>query len=320
MAKIDIPDRVDSFVVMPATPIQVQAALGRLALATRNMELALHHANRLINEHPNDPKGFELRAMVKFEGNDPEAGREDVNRAVALDSQDAGMHVMAAQFELTERMQNFASLDEALSPEEARRVADRVIRALELRSIEPRAFEMLAISLMNVRELTTTDEGLLEVMERFMPKSGLPALVRSVSAYRQSGYHQARELHALACSPERELPASLRTAAKSMGEHWLFDKLKDAFQDAENTTEFDAAYSELETAMATPENSSNLTSTLRRMNDQVVKWRKHLPEGAPHRKANTPTLEDYWQSILDDPQSSQEERDNAQRALKRLIR
>lgn len=318
MAKLDIPDRVDSFVATQATPIQVQSALGRLALVTRNMELALHHANVLIEGNPKAPEGFELRAMVKFAGNDQEAGRQDVIKAIELDSLDAGMYLSAARFELNERMQSLASLDEALDPEEARRIADRVIRAFELRSTEPRAFEMLSIGLMNVRELTATDEQLLDVVQRFMPKSGLPALVRSVSAYRQGDYYQARELHAQACSRERNLPASLRAAARSMGERWLYDKLAEAFNGVENTTDFDAAYTQLEAAMATPEMSENLTAALRRMSKEVAAWRVRLPEGAPHRQVKTPTLQDYWKSILDDPQSSEEERENAQRALHRI--
>lgn len=314
MARLDIPGRVDSFVVTQATPIQVQTALGRLALVTRNMELALHHANVLIEGNPKVPEGFELRSMVKFAGNDQEAGRQDVDQAIKLDSLDAGMHLTAARFELNEWMQNVVSLDEALDPEEARRIADRVIRALELRSTEPQAFEMLSIGLMHVVELTSTDEQLLDVVQRFKPQSGLPALVRSVSAYRRGDYNQARELHVLACSRERELPASLRAAARSMGERWLYDKLAEAFDDVENTTDFDAAYSQLEAAMATPGMSVNLTTALKRMSQQVEAWRARLPEGMPYRQAKRPTLQDYWKSILDDPQSSEEERDNAQRA------
>ena len=320
MAKLDIPDRVDSFVATQATPIQVQSALGRLALVTRNIELALHHANVLIEGNPKAPEGFELRAMVKFGEIDPEAGRQDVNQAIELDSLDAGMHLSAARFELNERMQNVASLDEVLDPEEARRISDRVIRALELRSTEPLAFEMLSIGLMNVRELTSTDEGLLDVVQRFMPQSGLPALVRSVIAYRQGDYYQARELHALACSQERELPASLRAAARSMGERWWYDKLAEAFNGVENTTEFDAAYTQLEAAMATPGMSENLTAALSRLSKQVMAWRARLPEGMPYRQVKTPTLQDYWKSILDDPQSSEEERDNARRALHQIAR
>ena len=104
----------------------------------------------------------------------------------------------------------------------SRRVADRVIRAFELRSTEPEAFEMLSIGLMVVRELTATDEKFLDFVQRFLPQSGLPTQERSVSAYRHRDKCQARELHALACSGEPKFPASsLAAAARSMGERWL---------------------------------------------------------------------------------------------------
>ena len=320
MARLDMEDRVDGFVTMQATPIQVQSALGRLALVTRNTELAKHHAAVLIEGYPTAPEGFELRATASLSGSSPEAGRQDVLQAVKLDSQDAGMHLSAARFELNDRMETMASLDQALDPQEARQIADRVIRALELRSTEPMAFEMFSIALLNVRELTSTDEGLLDVMQRFMPQSGLPALVRSVSAYRRGDYFEARELLELALSQERELPARLHSAARSMGERWLYDKLAEAFNGVENTTDFDAAYTDLEAAMATPGLSASLRAALESMSRQVVAWRARLPEGAPYRQVNQPSLHDYWQSILDDPQASEEERANAKRALEKLAR
>ena len=153
-----------------------------------------------------------------------------------------------------------------------------------------------------------------------MPQSGLPALVRSVSAYRQGDYYQAGKLHALACSEARKLPANLRIAARAMGEGWLFDRLKESFSGVKNTTDFDSAYAQLEAVMATPGTSESLIASLRSMNKQVLAWRKRLPQGEPHRQANKPTMQDYWNSILDDPQSSEEERENAQRALQKLTR
>jgi hypothetical protein len=67
----------------------------------------------------------------------------------------------------------------------SRRIVDRVTRAFELRSTESEACEMLSIGLMNVRELTATDEQFLNVAQRFVLQSGVPTPVRSVSAYRQ---------------------------------------------------------------------------------------------------------------------------------------
>lgn len=116
------------------------------------------------------------------------------------------------------------------------------------------------------------------------------------------------------------MPASLRAAARSMGERWWYDKLAEAFNGVENTTEFDAAYTQLEAAMATLGMSENLTAALSRLSQQVMAWRARLPEGMPYRQVKTPTLQDYWKSILDDPQSSEEERDNARRALHQIAR
>lgn len=318
MAKVDVPDRIDSFVVMPASSKQVLIALGRLALVTRNTELALQHATGLIEGHPGLPEGFELQAMLKFAANDPQAGRQAVDRALERHSRDADMYLTSVRYELNERMQDVYSLDQALDADVARSIADRVIRALALQSTDPRAYEMLSIGLMNVRALTDDDERLLDDLQRTRPRSGLPALVRSVSAYRRGDYFQARSLHALASSEGRELPAGLRSAARSMGERWLYDWLAEAFTGASDTTEFDAAYARLEEAMATPGKSANLKAALNRMRRQVTAWRASLPQGAPYRQEQTPTLRDYWQSILDDPASTEDERQNARRALEKI--
>jgi hypothetical protein len=119
-----------------------------------------------------------------------------------------------------------------------------------------------------------------------------------------------------ATSKSRELPGSLRPAALAMGEAWLYDRLSESFYDVDSTADFDAAYAQLEAAMAEPGNSSNLTAALRRMQQQVTSWRQRLPPGKPRQATQTPGLRDYWQSILDDPGSSEEERENAQRALR----
>lgn len=318
MAEVELEDRGDTFAVAQADPTRVQFVLGRLALVAGSTELALRHADSVIAGAPENPEGYEVRALAQFDSGEREAARQTIDTAVRLGSRDAGLQLLDAELALQEHFREDGWLDQALEPAIARRIADGVTRSLALQPHNSRAFELLALALLNVAELTPQDEQWLAASQRFLPRSGLAALVRAAAANRRGDHAAARRLLAEARAEGRELPTGLGRASAGLGERWLLDELSLALADAYSLADLESVEALLDDAKAGSGGSAGLRQALAVLSQEVAAYRTHLMAVEAAEAGDFAGARAHWQSIADDPDATRSARLNAERALRSL--
>lgn len=318
MATVDLPDTSADFAFAPATTLQVETALGRLALAGGNTALTERHANTLIASAPDRAEGYELLAVVSASmGNQP-AQQQALAAALALGSRDPQLHLLDATYRMQQHYQEDTWPDQALAPHQARTITDGVARALALHPRNPEAFELLVMALMNVSELTPQDERLLALGQRLLPRSGLMLLPRAAAANRRGDLTTARTLLREAKSEERELPARFRLALGPLGDRWVADWFSARGNDVETLADLDAFEAILDHELAAADQSPLLRKALLDLSNGARTYRLHLEGVAAFEDDDPVVARQRWQAIIDDPNASPTARADARRALRSL--
>lgn len=142
---------------VPAPPAVVEAALGMMALAIGDKELAQQHANRAIQASPDLPDGHQLLAYLASENDDFAATGRHAEAALKAGSHDSQMHMLVAEA-LARNSQNYAET-------RAERIG-HYQQALALRPTRHDAYQQLANDLLFVNEPQAEHQGLLEQGQR----------------------------------------------------------------------------------------------------------------------------------------------------------
>lgn len=112
--------------VEPASPMEVDEALGRLALVAERHDLALQHGRMMITRIPRDPRGHALAGLALQEGGDAAGALKEFAAAA-----EAGTADFEPYFEQAAAAQNSAATDGVdLTPAEARRIVDWYEKAI----------------------------------------------------------------------------------------------------------------------------------------------------------------------------------------------
>jgi len=318
MGLVDLPDRSADFMAAPASSAQVEFALGRLALVGSNLALAHAHADALIAIAPDQPDGYAIKAQAFAKADDLSAARSAIARAIARGTQDAGVYQLDATLQLDANYRSDAWPDQALDPAIARQIADTATRALALRLANPELFESLAVALMNVTELTSQDEHLLNAGQRLLPRSGLMLLVRAADANRRGHVSEARALLRAARADDRVLPARFRAATGALGARWMVDELSERMASVEGLEDLDAFDAMLEAEQAEADQSDRVQKTLRQFAIDSRLYRRHLEAVVALEAGDLETARVSWQSIVDDPDAAKSARVSAERSIRSL--
>lgn len=168
----------------PATKVDVEDALGRLALVAGRTELACAHARAAIAAAPDDPRGHEVLGFALQVADDPTHALAEFTFATAHGSKD-----FRPYFELACAAQTAAAggLGSGLtmSPADARRVANGYQRAINLHPRYLAAYENLAGVIDAAVPFGPEDRRFLELGRRIYPESAMIAVGLAIVARRE---------------------------------------------------------------------------------------------------------------------------------------
>jgi len=175
--------------VQPATPLEVENALGRLALAGHRTKEAIAHARAAILAVDADPRGHELLGVALQAAEDIPGARAAYAAAAERDSRDFRPH-----FELAVAAHNAAvESGGELTPDEARAIANRYERAINLYPRFRMSYENLAGLVGAPGTWGAEDRKFLEQGRRLFPESGMIQVGLAVLTRRAGDSAGARE-------------------------------------------------------------------------------------------------------------------------------
>lgn len=201
----------------PATPLEVDDALGRLALAGRRWALAGTHARAAIAAAPDDPRGHEVLGF-SLQGSGDAAGAL-AEFALATER---GTRDFRPYFELASAAQTAGSVaigSLTLSPAEARQVANRYEQAINLHAFFIPSYQNLAGVIPLVEPLTPEDRKFFEQGRRIYPGDSAIKLGLAIVTRREGDRAAARVLLDEVLAAETGAPGT-RAYANRIDETW----------------------------------------------------------------------------------------------------
>jgi hypothetical protein len=240
-AEVPLRDNGAEMTITPASEASVELALGRLATAGGNRELALAHAERVIALASTSPAGYELQAYVTDVGDDGAVFDTALERAIALGSRDAFLYEAKGNRLIAANQRANSNVDDLLSADVARAAADFFERALGLRPRNDAPVRGLVLALLNVDEFTDTDQITLNANRLVFPTNGLP-LVGLAALEKQRGnvIEASRLLHQATVAPFA-LPREDRRAVVALRTNWLGEWVLDQLNTFVSEARFDEA-------------------------------------------------------------------------------
>lgn len=143
---------------VPAPPAVVEAALGMMALAIGDEDLARQHAGRAVESSPDLPDGHQLLAYIARDNDDYATAGRHADAAIKAGSRDAQLHMVMAQF-LAE------SSDRSYGETRDERIQNYQ-QAIMLRPTRHDAYQQLANDLLFVNQPQAAHQAILEQGQR----------------------------------------------------------------------------------------------------------------------------------------------------------
>jgi len=241
IAEMAVPDRSAEMTLAPATPIQVEFALGRLAFGTGKYELAREHAERVVALAPGASAGYELLALVAFRTGQSTALASSLDRAIELGSNDAIMYEIKGFRVVEDNWLSERPADDTLPPDAARTAADLFERSLSLLPDNAHAFEGLATALLNVDEVRGQDEAVLMKGRRVLPTNGFVVVGQAAIENRRGNVREAARLLNAATHEPMTLPPRMTPAIRGLRDQWLIEWSNDELRKLMESGDFDSA-------------------------------------------------------------------------------
>jgi tetratricopeptide (TPR) repeat protein len=220
-AEVPLRDRGAEMTIAPASRGNVELALGRLATAGGNQELAMAHAERVIEFAPASPAGYELKAYVTEEAADYAAFEAATERAIALGSRDAFLYEAKADRLVAINQRENSFIDDLLSADIARTAADLYQRALGLRPSSDTPLSGLVVAWLNVETFTETDQITLSASRVLFPTDGRLLVGQAAVEKGRGNVQQASQLLQQASVEPYTLPSEQRRAVAALRANWL---------------------------------------------------------------------------------------------------
>ena len=213
--KVEVAERLD-----------VEDALGRLALAARRWDLAASHARAAITAVPASPRGHEILGLSLKENGDTSGALAEFELAASRDTRD-----FQPFFELGLAAQNaavgpFGDLG-SMTPGEARRIANYYERAINLHPRFHSSYQNLAGVIGMAEAAGSADRAFLDQGRKLFPEDAMVRVGLALLAQRAGDRAGARELLATVLSDENAEPASARGYARRTEAMWDQQEISD---------------------------------------------------------------------------------------------
>jgi hypothetical protein len=205
----------------PAAPVQVELALGKLALTSADPKLAIRHADRAFMLAPTDPAAQELRAYIAMRDENLTEAQVDAEKALSLGSRDSTMFILHGDA--------LANRDTPGPGARARQRASMYEYAVNLSPRTLETYERLVSTLMLVDRPTDDDAKFLAIGRQIFPQQGFIQLGLAQVAYRQGHHDEA--LRQLDAALATDMLGSQRNYARNVRDHWILDVLQGQVSD-----------------------------------------------------------------------------------------
>jgi tetratricopeptide (TPR) repeat protein len=173
--------------VQPATAVDVENALGRLAIAANRNDQAATHARAAIAAGGDDPRGHELLGFAFEAMGNHDAALGEYKVAIERGSKD-----FRPYFEVAVAAHNAAASDGEFTPAEARTIANRYERAINYYPRFRLAYENLAGVIGIAEPWSEEDRKFLELGLRLFPDSAQVELGLAQLSRRAGDFPAAR--------------------------------------------------------------------------------------------------------------------------------
>jgi tetratricopeptide (TPR) repeat protein len=202
-----------------ASPEVVEIALARLGLGSGHLDLARKHAAEAVKCAPNSALVYDALACVEAQENEHEAQIGTLEKAIQLGSKDAWTFVQLAGA----RSRTALALG-GIPPSEARKIADLLEQAIDLRPNLLTAYKALAFALLEVERVTKQDALIVGKGSKFFPDDGSLIFGFAQLAWKCGSKENARKLLAKALAHVEKMERAEADAARETELHWFFDE------------------------------------------------------------------------------------------------
>jgi tetratricopeptide (TPR) repeat protein len=264
-SEMELKDHANEMTIEPASPASVEFALARLAAAGGNYELAMSHADKVVELVPRSPVGHEMRAVAADGIEDEAVLTQAVDRAIELGSSDAVTYILKAEQVVRENEQANTAWDDFLPPDVARTVADLYGRSIGLMPRNRDAYGGLVTALLNVDSVTEADQALLSAGRAQFPTDGVILVGQAAAAKTLGNELEAIELLKQARAAPYALPMRYRPAVRALHADWLYRSVYEQFQSHIRAAEFDGAQALIAEQLADAEIPDGLRTRFERL-------------------------------------------------------
>jgi len=317
IAEMAVPDRSAEMTVAPATPIQVEFALGRLAFGTGKYELAQEHAERVVALAPSASAGYELLALVAFRTGQSTDLASSLDRAIELGSNDAIVYEIQGFRTVEDNWLSERAADDSLTPDAARTAADLFEKSLSLLPDNAHAFEGLATALLNVEEVRDQDETVLAKGRLVLPTNGFVVVGQAAIENRRGNVRDAARLLSMATQESMTLPARMGPAIRGLRDRWLIEWSSDELRKLMESGDFDSAQAFVSDLLDDEWVTGRARSSLERTGRDIAGFRRI--DGAMHEGGTASEARAKLREIADDEAESTNVRNAARRLLEQIL-
>jgi tetratricopeptide (TPR) repeat protein len=318
IAELPVHDHGAEASMKPATPVQVQFALARLAVATSNDDLARKHTDAVVAAAPDSAAGYELLALIAEHARDADAEKTALDRAIERRSSDATVYARRGRLLLDEKAMADLPYDRFVPPTDARVAADLFARAIALQMRERTSYEGLMLALLNVNTVTEQDDAVLAAGRRALPNDGEVVVAQAAVARRRGNMTEAVRLIGSANTEPLSLPQRYRRPIGSLQSVWLFEWLSEKLTTLFSAGRFDdarALLAEQASQSALDERSQSMIEKLRA---SVGVAERMAAAYAAARAGKLDDAKEMYRQLANDSTVDEFMRRQAQRELDRL--
>ncbi len=234
----------------PATPAEVEDALGRLDLAAGRLADAQAHAGKSAALNAEDPKGETLLGEIYSANHEEENALAAYRTAIAKGSRDFRPYFAVAFAEFSSGKSWDSSLN--LDAGQARHIASLYERVINLNPHFLPAYQNLAGILDLLPELGKDDHRFLEYGEKIYPADGMIRIGLAVVARKSKDDDKARSLLTDVLDPASRQPRHVVDYAQRIESEWAQNEVSEQLQGLFDGRKFAEVVTLVDQQLATP--------------------------------------------------------------------
>jgi tetratricopeptide (TPR) repeat protein len=302
-AETELEDHGNEMQIEPASAVNVEFALARLAYAGGNFDLARGHVDNVLGLAPSSPVGYEMRAIVANETDDAAALAEAVDRAIELGSRDAIVYMLKAEEIIRDNEQANTAWDDFLPPGAARAAADLYGRSIEILPRNREAYGGLVTALLNVESVTDADQALLRRGRTLFPTDGVILVGQAAVDKLRGNQREAVDLLRQARAAPFALPTRYRPAVRALHGDWLYRSVLEEFQAHIRERRFDAARALVAEQLSGTDLPEGLRTRFERMQRDASGLERIFEAGVAFESGNLDQARTILTAVLNDSET-----------------